>query len=130
MNSLNSDLELSGVFICTSPNLDTLTVKFDSKLPFEDHVRGILNRVSQRIGIFNWVKLILVDNSLLLRCYYVFMLPIPDNCSRVCESAAHCQLQLFELQVHAVASLCPHQGFLSLASRRRTVHPVQGYMFR
>ena len=34
-----------------SPNLDILGVKFDSKLTVEDHVRGIVSHVSQRIGI-------------------------------------------------------------------------------
>ena len=35
----HGDLVLSEVSIRTSPNLDILGVKFDSKLTFEDHVR-------------------------------------------------------------------------------------------
>ena len=45
------DLVLSGVSILASPNFDILGVKFDSKLIFEDHVRGIVSRVSLRMGI-------------------------------------------------------------------------------
>ena len=44
----------------TSPNLDILGVKFDSRLTFEDHVRGIVSR------------------------YYAFVLPILEYCSPVC----------------------------------------------
>ena len=56
------DLILAGVSIRASPNLDILGVKFDSKLAFEDHVRGIIvYRVSQRIDILRLVKRIFVD---------------------------------------------------------------------
>ena len=54
---------LSSVSILTSPNLDILGVKFDSKLTFEDHVRGIVSHVSQKIGILRLVKRIFVDTS-------------------------------------------------------------------
>ena len=47
VNPPHGDLVLSGVSICASPDLDILGVKFDSKLTFEDHVRGIVSRVSQ-----------------------------------------------------------------------------------
>ena len=48
----HGDLVLSGVSIRASHNLDILGVKFDSKLTFDNHVRGIVCRVSQRICIF------------------------------------------------------------------------------
>ena len=70
----HGDLILSGVSIRASPNLDILGVKFDRKLIFEDHVRGIVSGVSQRIGILRLVKRIFVDTSVLLRCYFVFVL--------------------------------------------------------
>ena len=52
----HGDLVLSGVSIRASPNLDIFGMKFefDRKLTFEDHVRGIVSRISQRIGIFSW----------------------------------------------------------------------------
>ena len=56
MNPLHGDLVLSGVSICASPNLDILGVKFVSKLTFEDHVRDIVTRVSQRILVLRLVK--------------------------------------------------------------------------
>ena len=45
----HGDLVLSVVSIRTDPNLDIPAVKFDSKLTFEDHVCGIVSRVSE-----NW----------------------------------------------------------------------------
>ena len=113
------DLVLSGVSIRASPNLDILGVKFDSKPTFEDHVRGIVSCVSQRIGILRLVKLIFVDTSLLLRGYFAFVLPILEYCSPVLGSAAECHLQLLERQVYSVARLCPEKSFLALCHRRR-----------
>ena len=85
------DLVLSGVSIRASPNLYILGVKFCSKLTFEDHVRGIVSRVSQRIEILRLVKRIFVDSCTLLRCYFSFVLPIVEYCSRVWGSASRAQ---------------------------------------
>ena len=52
VNPPHGDLDLFEVSTSASPNLDILGVKIDSKLTIEDHVRGIVSRVSQRIGIF------------------------------------------------------------------------------
>ena len=56
LNPPHGDMVFSGVSIRASPNLDILGVKFDIKLSLEDHVRGIVSRVSQRIGILRLVK--------------------------------------------------------------------------
>ena len=69
VNHPHGDLFVSGVSICASPNFDIIDVKFDSKLTFEDHVRVIVSGVSQRIGILMLVKSVLVETSVLLRCY-------------------------------------------------------------
>ena len=98
MNPPHGDLVLSGVSICPSPNLDILGVKLDSKLTFENHVRGIVYRVSKRIDILRLVKRVFVDTSELLRCYYAFVHPILEYFSPVWLSAAEC-LQLLERQV-------------------------------
>ena len=52
VNPPHGDLVFSGVSIRASPNLDILGRKFDSRFTFEDHVRGIVFRVSQRLGNF------------------------------------------------------------------------------
>ena len=56
VNSPHGDLVLSAVSNCASPNIDILGVKFDSRLTFEDHVRGIVSRVVQIIYILRLVK--------------------------------------------------------------------------
>ena len=63
------------------------------------------------------MKCVLVDTSVLLRCYYAFVLPILKYCSPVWGSAAECHLQLLERQVYSVARLCPDPTFL-LCHRR------------
>ena len=60
-----------------------------------------------------------MDTSVLLRCYFAFVLPILEYCSPVWGSAAGCHLQLLELQVYSVDRLFPDQSFLSLYHRRR-----------
>ena len=62
-----------------------------------------------------------VYTSVLLRCYYVFVIPIFEHCSPVWRSAAECNRQLLEHQVFSVARLCPDQTFLSLCHRRHVV---------
>ena len=79
--------------LLSEPNLDILGVKFDNKLAFKDHVRGIVSHVSQRIGILSLVKHIFVDTSVLLRSYFTFVLPILEYCSPVSGPAAECRLQ-------------------------------------
>ena len=76
MRNPHGDFALSGVSIRANPNLDMLGVKFDSKLPFEDHVRSIVARVAQIIGILRLVKRIFVNTSFLFRSYYAFVLLI------------------------------------------------------
>ena len=72
VNPPHGDLVLAVVSIFASLNLGILGVKFDSRLTFEDHVRGILSRVSQRIGILRLAKRVFVDTSVLLHCFYLF----------------------------------------------------------
>ena len=73
-----------------SPNLDIIGVKFDSKLTFEDHVRGIVSSVSERIGVLRFVKCVFVNTSVLLFCYYTFVL-------RILEYSFRCDVQLMNV---------------------------------
>ena len=83
VNPPHGDLVLSVVSICASPNFDILGVKFDNMLTFEYHVRGIVSRVTQRIGILRLVKRVFVDSSVLFRSCYAFVLPALEYCSPV-----------------------------------------------
>ena len=121
VNPPRGGLVLPGVPICASPNLDILGVKFDSRLNFEDHVRGIVSRISESISILRLVKRVFVDTSVLLRCYNSFTLSILEYCSPVWGSAVECHLQLLVRQVYSVVRLCPDQTFLSLCHRRHVI---------
>ena len=73
-----------------------------------------VSHVSQRTGILWLVKCIFVDSSMLLRCYFAFVLPILQYCSPLWGSAAECHLRLLEHQLPGdlVARLCPDQSCL------------------
>ena len=100
-NPPHGDLVLSVVSIHDSLNLDILGVKFHSKFTFEEHVHGIVSRVSHKIGIYEVGATCLCG----LRCYYAFVLPILEYCSLLWGSAVACHLQLLELQMYSVARL-------------------------
>ena len=73
---------------------------------------GIFSRISQRIGILRLVKRIFVDTSVLIRCYYAFVLPFLEYCIPVWGSAA--ERQVYSVAMHAIAlnlragDLCTH----------------------
>ena len=56
--------------------------------------------------------------SVLLRCYFAFVLPILEYCSPVRGSVAECHLQLLERHVYSVARLYPDQSLLSWCHKR------------
>ena len=60
-------IKIKGFLSALVPTLGILGVKFDKKLTFEDHVRGIDYRVSQRISILRLLKRIFVVTL----CYFV-----------------------------------------------------------
>ena len=68
-----------------------------------------------------------MDSSLLLHCYFAFVLPILEYCSPVWGSTAECHLQLLERQVYSVVRLCRDQSFLSLCHRRRVALLIMLY---
>ena len=112
----HGDLILSGVSIGASPNHNILGMKFDSRPTFEDHVRGIVSRISQRICILRLVDFVFVDTSVLFRCYCAFGLPILEYCSPV-----FCWMSSSAARMPSVFGgrrLCPDQTFLSLCHRR------------
>ena len=65
------------------------------------HVRGVVSRVSRRIGILRFVKRIFVDTSVFLRFYFAFVLAIFEYCSPVWRSTAESHLQLLAGQVYS-----------------------------
>ena len=76
-NPPHFDFILSWVYIHAGPNLGILCVKFDSKLTFEDPVRGIVSRVSRRISILRLVICILVVKTYITSLLFCFCSPNP-----------------------------------------------------
>ena len=130
MSHPHGDLDLSGVSIRTSANLNILGMKFDRKLTFKDLVHGIVSRVSQKIGILRLVKSIFVDTSVLLHCYFAFVIPIIAYCLQ-------CGGQLLNVIFSILSAMCtvfsgqalPRSEFLvvqSLTSCGWAKYVVQG----
>ena len=94
----------------------SLTWSLTSSSPSKTRVLG--SRVSRRIGILRLTKRVFVDTSVLLHCYYAFVLIIFGYCTSVRGSAADCALQLPEHQVHSVHRLFSDSSFLSSSHRR------------
>ena len=116
VNPSYGEFFLSRVSIWASPDLGILGAEFDSKLTFEENVRGIVVRVYQRIGILSLVKRVFVDNSELLHCYYAFVPNLLLYCyysvSFFCVGVSYLMSsKLLERQVYSVAGVCPHQSF-------------------
>ena len=65
----------------------------------------VLYPVCLRELIFEVGEINFVDTSVLLHCYFAFVLTILEYFSLVWESAAECHLQLLEGQVYLVAWL-------------------------
>lgn len=70
--------------------------------------------VSRGIDIMRIVRGALEDTSMLLRCYYAFILPIFQYSSPVYEYIYSSQFWLLECQVRAVARLCTYQSRMPL----------------
>ena len=73
---------------------------------------GIVSYISQRIGILRLVKRIFVDTSMLLHCYFAFVLPIVEYYSPAWGYAADCHIQLLERHVHSVDRLFSRSVYL------------------
>ena len=102
VNPPHGDLVLYVVSICDSSNLDIITLKIDSKLNLEDHVRGIVSPcVSENlyfeVGETCNCRQLCVTSLLLCICS-----SIDDYYSPVCGSAAECLPQLLERRVYLV----------------------------
>ena len=77
---LISDFVCMGFQFSFVPTSTSMALNSDSKLTFEDHVLGMVNRVTKIIGLLWLVKRIFSDTFVLLRCYYTFVLKIHEPC--------------------------------------------------
>ena len=87
-------------------------------------MRGIVPRVSQRIGILRLVKCIFVDTSVLLLCYFVFIRHYPTASLSVTRHHPTASLSVTHHHPTASLSVTRHHPTASLSVTRH--HPILG----
>ena len=122
VNPRHGDLFFSVVSIWASLNHYILGLKFDRKLTFDANVRGIVSRVSQRIGILRLVKRIFVNTSVLLLCYFAFIRHYPTESLSVTRHHPTASLSVTRHHPTASLSVTLHHPTASLSVIRR--HPT------
>ena len=120
-NPIHPDLSLGEVLIENVEYFKLLGVIFDSKLTFELHLRQITSIVSQKVGIIRKCWQVYRDNSLILKCFYSFLLAFFEYCSAVWMSAAPTHLQMLDRVFNSVKFLLPTDVKIE---HRRTVAAV------
>ena len=83
MHPQSPPLNIGGTVLKESDDLVILGVTFDSKRPFEKHLRLVSRTASQRLGILRKSWRVFHDRSLPERCFRGFVLPILEYCSAV-----------------------------------------------
>ena len=90
------DLFIGNNAIGSEEKLKLLGVWFDSKLTFECHIRAIAQSVSKKIGILRKCWQTYQENSIVLNCFYSFILPFFEYCSAIWRSAAPSHLKILQ----------------------------------
>ena len=72
-----------------SADLVILGVMFDAKMTFEKHLHSVSSAAVLRLGIMRKSWQVFHDQSLLLRSFWSFVLPVLEYCSSVWSSAAN-----------------------------------------
>ena len=111
-------LVLGTVALSDVSEVDILGVRFDSKLTFESHIRAVAASAAQRLGIMRRANRIFGDRSLVVRCFWSFLLPVLEYCSPVWGSASVTHLRLLDRVVHGAAGLSEGGVVCDLHHRR------------
>ena len=110
------DLYIGDTKIGDEEKLKLLGVWFNSKITFEYHVRTIAHTVSQKIGILRKCWQTYQENSIVLKCFYSFILPFFEYCSVVWRSSAPTHLKMLQRMFNSAKFIC--QTNMSLEHRR------------
>ena len=100
-------LSLGTTLIDNVQTVRLLGVTFDTKVTFESHLRSVTGIVSQKIGIMRKCWQMYRDNSLVLKCFYSFILPFFEYCSSVWMSAAASHINMLERVFASARFLAP-----------------------
>ena len=93
MHPQSPPLTIGGTVLKESDDLVILGVTFNSKMPFEKHLRSVSRAASQRLCILRKSLLVFHDSSLLGRCFLGFVPFWSIYCSAVWCSAADTHLK-------------------------------------
>ena len=101
------DISLDGIVIENVTMLKLLGVIFDSKVTFESHIATTARIASQKIGILRKSWQTYREDSVVLKCFYAFILPFLEYCSVVWRSAAFTHLQQIQRVFNSAKFLTP-----------------------
>ena len=100
MHPQSPPLTIGRTVLIESDDLVILGVTFDSNLTsFEKHLRLVSRVASQRLCILRKSWRVFHDRSLLVRCFWSFILPVLKYCSALWCSAADTDLKLLDRAV-------------------------------
>ena len=88
-----------------------------AKLTYEQHLRDITARISQKIGILRKCWRVYQDDSLINKCFFAFILPYFEYCSSVWMSAAPTHINMLQRVFMSARFIAGTQ--LSLDHRRQ-----------
>ena len=108
VHPLLTPLTLDGTVLKESADLVVLRVIFDAKMTFEKCLHSISSAAAQRLGIMRKSWQVFHDQSLILRFFWSFVLPVLEYCSTVWCSAADSHLKLLDRVVRSAGF---HAGF-------------------
>ena len=80
MHPQSPPLTIGRTILKESDDLVILGVTFEAKITFEKHLRSVSRAASQRLGIFRKSWRVFHDRSLLVRCFWGFVLPVLEYC--------------------------------------------------
>ena len=96
MHPQSPPLTVDSTVLKESDDPDILGVTFDSKLIFEKHLCSVSRAASQRLGILRKSWRVFHDKLLIVRCFWVFVLPVLEHCFAVWCLAADTHLELLD----------------------------------
>ena len=100
-----TQLTLDGTVLKESADLVILGVTFDARTTFEKYLRSVSSAAAQRLGIVRKSWQVFHDRSLLLRSFWIFVLPVLEYCSVVWCTAADSHLKLLDRVVRCAGFL-------------------------
>ena len=130
MHPPSPPLTIDGTVLKESDDLDILGVTFDSKLTFEKHLRSVSRAASQKLGILRKSWRVFHDRLFIGKWFWVFVLPVLENCSAVLCSTADTHLKLLDRVVSGACFLAGGVLNCNISNRRSVAVLCMMYTIR